>query len=156
MSAIGYVTLEEADLYVYSRYTAIESLRVSWAALDDATKTVLLQKSLDDIEQLPFVGRKTIAAQTLAFPRYPSATPPEAVKHAQIENALASADSGMQDDAELYRKMITWGIRSYSMGGLSESLGGTSQGDDLASNYNIMSAKARIFLKPFLSGGYRV
>lgn len=154
MSAVGYVTLEEADAYVLAHYLGSEQVRLSWESLSDESKEKLLLRSVEDIDHLPFVGRKSLTSQEHAFPRFPSATIPEAIKAAQIENALTSADESIQEDADLYRKMQMWGIKAYSMGGLSETLSDQSGGDNLASQYNIVSAKARTLLKPFMSGGY--
>lgn len=103
-----YATLAEADEYVAAYNNKYAPLRVIWSVLDDEEKESYMRNSLTEIEALPFVGRKYLAAQKLAFPRIkPGAASsycrhplmavwaqdyseiPQEIKEAQVENALA-------------------------------------------------------------------
>lgn len=103
----SYVTVQEATEYITAHYSEKNALRAHWAACSDEYKETYLLKSLQEIEALPFVGRKTVWTNTLQFPRsllnaplYVRRNPvyilynrsdskiPQEVKAAQIENAL--------------------------------------------------------------------
>ena len=151
MSLIGYVTLEEANKYVETYYRSTDSLRLSWEMLSDEDKVILLNRSFQTIELLPFPGRKLNSDQNTVFPRWPCKEVPDAVKWAQIENALAKSDTTVDEDSQYYDKLRTLGVESYSIGSLSETLSsGTSQ------TTGIVSAIAERLLKPLLGGGYRM
>ena len=93
MDLIGYVTLQEADDYVAAHYLPADALRQSWNELFDEERAILLTKSFQVLELLPFAGRKFDPKQPNAFPRWPQQEVPEAIKWAQIENALAKSDT---------------------------------------------------------------
>lgn len=103
-----YATLAEADDYVAAYNNKYAPLRVIWSVLDNEEKESYLRNSLTEIEALPFVGRKYLATQKLAFPRVKTDAAssycrhplmaiwvqdyseiPQEVKDAQVENALA-------------------------------------------------------------------
>lgn len=153
---VGYVTIEEANKYVSEHYIKSDQLRVCWEAIDDEDRSALLRKSFQVIEMLPFVGRKTCISQQSAFPRWPSTEVPEAVKSAQIENALVMSDSEASDEAKQYEKMWQWGVSSYSIGSLSESLSQGAYGAGASRTSGIVSATASRLLMPFLQGGYKI
>lgn len=153
---LGYVTLEDANQYILENYIKSDELRVGWEALDDDDKAALLRKSFQAIELLPFSGRKTCCEQSTAFPRWPSTDVPEHIKMAQIENALSMSDTAASEDAKQYEKMWQWGVSSYSIGNLSESLSAGSYGAGAARTTGIVSAAASRLLSPFLQGGYRI
>jgi len=102
-----YVTVSEADEYITAHYTEKNILRAHWTVCPEEFKEQYLLKSIQQIEALPFVGRKTVWSSELQFPRTLLNTPlytrrspvflmynrsdneiPEEVKEAQIENAL--------------------------------------------------------------------
>ena len=153
MSLIGYVTLEEATKYICTHYVTSDELRIGWEALSIEDKTILLNRSFQAIELLPFAGRKTYPLQPNAFPRWPDTEVPEAIKAAQIENALAKSDSSNEEDSKYYERLWTYGVESYSIGSLSEK---TSAGACGAQSTGIVSAMANRLLKPFLGGGFRM
>lgn len=153
---LGYVTLEEANQYVSEHYMKSDDLRVSWEALDDDDKAVLLRKSFQTIEMLPFAGRKTCCSQSTAFPRWPDTEVPDVIKFAQVENALVMSDMTASEDAKQYEKMWQWGVSSYSIGNLSERLSTGDYGAGAAKTTGIMSATATRLLNPFLQGGYAI
>lgn len=145
---IGYVTVLEADNYIESRYASTNPDRLRWDALTDEDKAVYLTQSVDAIDLLPFLYRKTDVTQVHAFPRKGSTVVPAAVKHAQVENALKlSKDLDTSD----YEDMELRGVKSYSIGDLSETL---STG--IKTPAGIATTKVLQLLRPYLSGGYRI
>ena len=103
----SYVTVQEATEYINAHYSAKNALCAHWTACPDDYKERYLLKSMQEIEALPFVGRKTVWSNELQFPRsllnaplYVRNNPvfvlynrsenkvPQEVKAAQIENAL--------------------------------------------------------------------
>ena len=122
----SYVTIEEANVYIQNNLLSTDPLRISWESLLDEDKQVLLNRSAAAINSLPFTGRKMNVNQENAFPRYPNTDVPDDVKAAQIENALTSSDETQSEDAQLYQKMWAYGISSYRIGNLSESIGTAS------------------------------
>lgn len=153
MSLIGYVTLEEANEYIEIHYLSKDNLRVNWNALSDDDRRVLLNRSFQTIELLPFAGKKASPEQTSVFPRWHMREVPATVKWAQIENALALSDASAVEDATYYERLRAHGITSYTIGNLSESFGSTSYDSKTT---GILSETARRLLQPLLGGGYRM
>lgn len=161
MSIIGYVTVEEADTYIESRYVTTNVDRVRWEALEDSDRGVYLLQSVEAIDVLPFHGKKYLEeVQVLSFPRvvgydylYLASTPtiPDVVKYAQIENALSLS---CEIDNSQYNEMRLQGVQSYSIGNLSESL--RDMGSSNITYDGIASIKALKLLKPYLLGGYTI
>lgn len=103
-----YATVEFADEYIAAHYPQNNPLRVHFSVLHDDEKEAYLRLSLQEIERLPFVGRKYNVSQPLQFPRRRNGSlnglsptylsmfvgnvganeTPECVKQAQVENAL--------------------------------------------------------------------
>ena len=102
-----YVTIEEATAYIEDHYSERDILRVHWTVCPEEYKTMYLLRALEEIEALPFVGRKTIFTNRLQFPRtlqnaplyimrspiylmynYDTFKIPPQVKCAQIENVI--------------------------------------------------------------------
>lgn len=153
---VGYVTLEEADAYVTDHFMSSDVTRVAWESLSDADKMVLLRNSYRAIEMLTFRGRKTDATQPSAFPRWPSTDVPEQIKVAQIANAVVLADESSREDAEHYEKLRTYGVQSYRIGNLSETLS-SSENTNVSTMYRgIYSQEAQQLLGPWLGGGFKI
>ena len=150
------MTLEESNEYVKTHYLSKDDLRLSWESLSDEDRTVLLTKSFQAIELLPFVGRKLSLEQSTAFPRWPYQEVPAAIKWAQIENALAKSDASNEEDAKYYEHLWTYGVESYSIGNLSEKVSTGSYSTRGAQATGIVSAVAERLLRPYLGGGYRM
>lgn len=148
---IGYVTLDEANEYIETHYVEDSAQRTAWEDLSDEDKQVLLLVSFEVLEQLPFTGRKTSVLQDKAFPRYPDTVVPQSVKASQIENAITLSDTSEAEEVAQYEKLWSAGVSSYSIGNLSESLGGASAN---STHGGIASPKAKRLLLPYLSGGY--
>lgn len=156
MSLIGYVTLEEASEYISTHYLSTDTLRLSWEGLSDEDRTVLLTRSFQTIELLPFAGRKLNPDQSTVFPRWPYKEVPEAIKWAQIENALAKSDASNEEDAKHYERLWTYGVESYSIGNLSERTSTGTYSLRGAQATGVTSAVADRLLRPYLGGGYRM
>lgn len=154
---MSYVDVAYADEYVNTHFLSVDERRLNWEVLDNNDKEVLLQRSFEAIECLPFVGRKTNPDQPNAFPRYPFEEVPEAVKYAQVENAITLSDSSASEDAAFYEKLWQYGVESYSIGNLSERTSSGAWGRNVtASSSGVISAKAINLLKPFLNGSYNI
>jgi hypothetical protein len=120
---------------------------IALLAASDAVQTWYLQRATRNIDQLPFIGYKYASTQVLQHPRkfitnpetdnpwgetlsedaygyhYDTAVP-DAIKAATVEEAIALYDfyvthAGDQSRARLQAQ----GVKSYSLGDLSESLG---------------------------------
>lgn len=153
---VGYVTLEEANEYVTNHFMSSNMTRVAWESISDADKMVLLRNSYRAIEMLTFRGRKTDMTQPSAFPRWPSMDVPAQVKEAQIANAIVLADESSREDAEYYDKLRTYGVKSYSVGNLSETLNTPAEGASASSTQGIYSQEALRLLGPWLGGGFKI
>lgn len=156
MGTVGYVDVSYADLYVSTHFLSSDELRISWDKLSANDREVLLRRSFEVIETLPFVGRKVSKDQETAFPRWPSKEIPEAVKAAQVENAIALSDTSNMEDAAFYEKLYQFGVESYSLGNLSEHIGSGSWGSGSAVSYGIVSARAIRLLQPFMRGSFEI
>ena len=156
MDLIGYVTLQEADEYVRTHYISADELRAGWEALSSEDRSVLLTRSFQVLELLPFTGRKFDPKQPNAFPRWPSQDVPEAIKWAQIENAVSKSDTSNVEDEKYYERLWMYGVESYSIGNLSERTSTGSYSVGGAQKTGIASAEANRLLRPYLGGGYRM
>ena len=152
---IGYVTLEEAKQYAELYYQDLPEYG-EWLSHSVNTERRLLMRAFQTIEMLPFTGRKLNPDQKTAFPRWPCSEVPEAVKHAQIELALSQGISANVEEAQHYEKLWTYGVESYSIGNLSESVSSGSYGLRGARSTGVTSPVAERLLRPYLSGGYRI
>lgn len=155
----GYVTIAEADDYIRTHYLSNDPIRLSWMDLSDADKEVILTVSADAIDSLPWPGRKASPDQERAFPRYPDTKVPLPIIDALIENAAASNDSSSSEEALMYQRMWSFGISSYRIGNLSETVGtaGGNAGLNVTMVQNgIVSTKAQSLLKPLLGGAFRI
>lgn len=156
MDLIGYVTLQEADEYVNTHYMSTEEPRVGWISLSNEDKEALLTRSFQVLELLPFAGKKFDPKQTNAFPRWPYQEVPDAIKWAQIENAVAKSDASNEEDAKFYERLWMYGVESYSIGNLSERTSTGSYSVNGAQATGVTSAVADRLLRPYLGGGYRM
>lgn len=154
---MSYATTTEATEYIRSRYMSTDSLRENWEALSLADQQVLLNKGQDIIDNLPLTGRKANVLQPHAFPRRQDTSTeiPLEVKAAEIELALIYSDSETIAAMNEYKRMIDYGISSYSIGKYSESLLSYSKGG-LQLQYGLISQQAERLLSPWMSGGFCV
>lgn len=165
VGADSYISLVDADTYLSNHYIAADPKKVAWDALTDADCEALLRKAAITIDRQPLVGLKATIAQTLAFPRaiysdfpnyiyqtqafindsnwYVQTSVPTEVKEAQCEIAIESTQT-TPNRVKLQRQ----GVKSFSLGSLSESYTGSQN--------NIISQEAKELLSPYIGGGFRI
>ena len=158
-----YGTVERADVYVKAHYTSKSDERVRWLALSDEDKAAYMEQAFDLIERLPFRGRKASPDQGTAFPRLPyqygavEAGAPTEVVNAETELAVYLSDTGTQESSKKRKQLIKDGVKSFSLGDLSESYGSATSdttSDSRSDAYNCR--KAMMLLSPYLSGGFDI
>lgn len=155
-----YSSVKEADSYISTHYTSKSASYKRWNALSEDDKAVYLNNAFDSIECLKFGGRKAVPEQETAFPRLPyqyghtDSGAPERVKSAEIELALYLSDEKKQESSEKRSKLIADGVKSFSLGDLSESYGDNVQSASKSSVYDCK--KAVSLLSPYLSGGFEI
>lgn len=153
-----YSSVEFADSYISTHYTSDSSERKRWDVLSDEDKTVYLNNAFEAIEALPFGGRKAVLGQETAFPRLPyqygktNEGAPQRVKLAEIELALWLSDEKRHKTSQKRAQLIADGVKSFSVGDLSESYSETS--DSIQTIFAKSCKKAMKLLTPYLSGGY--
>ena len=160
-----YISAVDADAYINANLISTDAKLVQWFTLAESDKEVLLRKACQVIERLPLTGVKTSSAQILQFPRgvysehaelyeygheivdgvYIQTSVPQEVKSAQVEIALQLA-VGVSSRVEAQRQ----GVKSFSLGSLSESYGSYSK-------YAMtLSAEAYDLLTPYIRGGFDI
>ena len=137
-----YSSVKEADSYISTHYTSKSAAYKRWNALSEDDKAVYLNNAFDSIECLKFGGRHTDSGA------------PERVKSAEIELALYLSDEKKQESSEKRSKLIADGVKSFSLGDLSESYGDNVQSASKPSVYDCK--KAVSLLSPYLSGGFEI
>lgn len=147
----SYVTLAEANTYVQNNFLSTSQARVSWNALDDGDKEVLLRASCSQMQLLPYVGCKKDRDQRLSFPRMYQDSVPYEVKSAQIENALVMQNSSITTEIEQRQQLQAQNVEEFQLGPLREKYG-TSR----SNAPSLFSIRATGLLKPWLSGGYKI
>lgn len=155
-----YSSVKEADSYISTHYTSKSAAYKRWNALSEDDKAVYLNNAFDSIECLKFGGRKAVPEQETAFPRLPyqyghtDSGAPERVKSAEIELALYLSDEKKQESSEKRSKLMADGVKSFSLGDLSESYGDNLQSASKPSVYDCK--KAVSLLSSYLSGGFEI
>lgn len=139
----SYVTQAEATAYVVANYATTSAQLIAWTALTSDNKDAYLRQARRAIDRQRLVGIKAVYKQTLEFPRaihtesdinnLPTGylmheigwmiqtSVPQSVKDAQVEESL-SLVSGVSARQSLQRD----GVKSFSLGNLSESYGSVS------------------------------
>lgn len=151
----SYVTLDEAVAYLEGRlYTS------TWDAAADADQEKALKMATRAIDRQALTGvPKSVAerldeAQALAFPRcYPTGPSryacetevPQAVRDAQVEEALALLDRGNSKR----RKLQHEGVLSYGVGKLRENFAAGQTGKSVRPP-PLISPESRELLAPYL------
>jgi len=164
-----YISRTDCDTYLTNQYVSTDAKLTAWNALSDGDCDVYLRQAAAIIDAQPLQGFKALTTQTMEFPRilytdanyllnsnvrvldeggfYTQPAVPATVKNAQCELALELAQ-GTTSQASQRAELQRQGVRSYSIGKLSETLTGGSA--------DIVSYKARQFLQPFTGGGFRI
>lgn len=158
-----YVTVQEAEEYLRNLPLCHEISMYSHFLLQPtASQENSLRLSCLQLETLSYVGRKSNPEQKLSFPRYipphsPTDEVPLLIKYAQIELAAALCDTKSIEKKEFYDNLKSYGIKSYSMGNLSETFSSTGAALSCATSAeNLISARARQFVQPFLVKGVSI
>ena len=148
-----YLSLVDADEYVDENFVTADAKYIAWKALTKSDAEVLLRKSARIIDMQPVQGYKVSSIQTMSFPRvmwtdavngFTQYDVPDAVKYAQVEIALSLAQGNSEERSDLQAQ----GVKSFSLGNLSETYAGKSGG--------VISQRAKELLAPFLGGGFRI
>lgn len=149
----SYCTRAEAEAYLEDNYTSTDTKYTAWLTLSDHDADVLLRKAARLIDSQPIQGYKLLTTQTMAFPRilwtdavngFAEYDVPDAVKYAQAEIAVTLALGNSEERADLQAQ----GVKSFSLGNLSETYAGKSGG--------VISQRAKEFLAPYIGGGFRI
>lgn len=154
-----YTTVALADTYISTHYTADSSERKRWEELTEDDKKVYLTNSFEAIEKLQFKGRKAVSGQETAFPRLPyqygktDEIAPQRVKFAEIELALWLSDTKRTAKSKKRKELIEDGVKSFSVGDLSENYGDTAQ-TEVRTVSALKCSKCRELLLPYLCGGF--
>lgn len=158
-----YISLADANIYIAANVLSTDAKYIAWTAMSDANKEVTLRLAAQQIDRQPLAGIKVTSTQVMEFPRvlyteYPIQTTvndliydnwyvqpsvPDAVKHAQVEIAIQIA-AGIPARVEMRQQ----GVKSFSIGKLSESYTGSASG--------IITTQAVELLAPYLIGGVRI
>jgi hypothetical protein len=158
-----YISVADAATYINSYCISSAAKVVTWNGLNNEDKEVYLRQAAVLIDRQPLVGFKSTSSQTLAFPRslysdygnsfygdllvwttpgwYTQTSVPDDVKYAQVEIALSLAQ-GISER----QLMVREGVKSYSIGHLSETLQGKSRLS------RIPSEEALNLLRKYLAG----
>jgi hypothetical protein len=137
----AYVTIEEAAAYFNDR------LHVDpWTEAGNSDKQAALSMATRAIDRLLLKGWKANPDQALAFPRYPDANVPTAVKDACCEVALTLLEQGGDNKR---RRLQQEGVQSFTLGSMSETyVPGAGRG--------LISQEAKELLRPWLLGGVNI
>ena len=149
MEKIGYITIEEADIFITSHFLSSSKERTEWESLTDEDKRVLLINGFENIENNKFVGYRTYENQREQWPRNGSEIVPDEIKAAQIYEAL---EIGFGDTTSY--EAIEKGIQSESIGKIS-----TSYFNNAFYNFNssqVKSTTARKLLNKYIKRVYDI
>ena len=158
----SYITQTDATAYVAANYLTTSAEAIAWTALSSDNKDAALRKACQTIDRLRLVGVKAVDLQTLEFPRairtdapYIDRTKPgfarytndwavqtevpEAVTEAQVEEALQ-----ITIGAPKRRKLQQQGVKSFSLGNLSETYIGAA--------HTLISVEAKTLMRPYIAG----
>lgn len=148
-----YATIEEANLYIETRYSIAglnPEMWEKWDDLEPESKTALLEMAGLAINRLPFTGRVSVIGQPLPFPRYPETEVSNEVKYAQIEEALAYCDPVYVESRASYEDLMARGVLRYGIGNFSERFANNFKGS------TGLSYKASAYLRKYMTGGYAI
>lgn len=143
MEKIGYLTIEDANVFIASHFLSTSDERKEWEALSDDDKKVLLLNAFEDIELNNFIGYKTYENQIEQWPRNGSIEIPADIKAAQIYEAL---EIGFGDNSSY--EAIEKGIKSETINKLSTSYFGNAFYS--FNNSQVKSTKARKLLNRYI------
>jgi DNA-binding NarL/FixJ family response regulator len=169
-----YISLADANTYVSNNYPKTSTEYTAWtdiASLTDADKEMYLKKACKKIDRQMLRGIKTLATQTLEFPRaihtdyyntnYPNTvvrytadwvveeSVSQSVKDAQVEEALSLILQGA--NANKRADLQAQGVKTFSLGNMSETYNKST-----TSGTRLLSAEAKELLRYYLAGGVMI
>lgn len=146
-----YATVEQANNYIQTYYSSVDSLRISWEALKAGDQQVLLNRAEQFIDLLPLKGKALEPFK--AFPREPNREYSlEQAKVATIELAIQKLDTEASDRITMQAQ----GVKSYKIGDLSETFGTSFNELDYAGLDLRSLSIVYPYLRDWLGGGYRI
>lgn len=143
MEKIGYVSIEDANVFIASHFLSSSDERKEWDALSDDDKKVLLLNAFEDIENNIFIGYKTYQNQKTQWPRNGATEVPDDIKAAQIYETI---ELGFGDNSSY--DAIEKGIRGESIGKISTDY--FDAAFHLLQNNSIKSIKAKKILNKYI------
>lgn len=156
-----YISLTDANTYMSSNYLSTSTELATWTALSNADKEILLKNATKKIDRQILRGVKAVETQALEFPRalhevtnytnywIVEESVSQKVKDAQVEEALASVIDG--SNANRRAKLQQQGVKSYSLGDLSETFGTTT-----INTNKLISSVAKELLSYYIAGSVRI
>ena len=163
-----YISQADATTYVGANYPTTSTEYTTWTALSSNDKDLYLRKACKKLDRQILRGIKAFDTQTLEFPRairtdyyntnYPNTTlrftadwvvegsVSQSVKDAQVEEAITIATYGIQANKRI--ELQNQGVKSFSLGSLSESYSGRKAGAT-----RLLSNEAIELLKYYICGG---
>jgi hypothetical protein len=148
-----YIDIASADEIVKARLDKNNGLRVFWEVLDDEEKETYLLRAVEEMELIPFIGRKHRHTQNLAFPRAPFEDVPYEIKLAQAYNALGHLNEEIKETAEETAKLF----RKYgAMGEIDNENGAISNDTHTPRHIVLASKKATKIAQKYARGAFRM
>jgi hypothetical protein len=170
-----YISLADANTYVSNNYPTTATEYTTWNNLTDANKELYLKKATKKIDRLLLRGVKAVSTQTLEFPRairtdyrrenFPlvnirldadwvvETAVSQQVKDAQVEEALQTVTQGAT--ATKRQQLQAQGVKSFSLGNLSESYG-SGGGSSANTSTKLISVDAQELLRYYVLGAVSI
>ena len=149
-----YITIAEADELIAAHLDKYNGLRLFWEILDDDEKEQYLLRGVEEIELLPFPGRKSRVMQPLAFPRAPMVEVSNDIKLAQAYNALGMLNADLKAANEEVKKIYArFGVVLANTGA---EMGAISNEMPRVKQLSLASKKAANLAQKYVRGGFRM
>ena len=143
-----YATVRKSDAIINALLTFSAPERLAWEQLAHNDKNVLLRQAMQRIESLKYAGRTAENYQERAFPREGQKDIPRVVCAALALDAAHLAWLATDKEAAQRKQLQAQGVKSFSIGKLSESYADTKKVD-------VVCKEAMQLLQPYLLGGAR-
>lgn len=157
-----YITALDADAYLDTQYTRLNPLRAMWSVLSVNDKEVYLRQAANRIDSLMLKGEKEASEQTMQFPRTRDGEKvgtPNAVKHAQAEEAISLLNKELGASGDLQMKsMQTMGAMKnirYKRSEMGE-IGTGAIAPTIAKKKLLESDRAIELMKSWTNGGFKL
>lgn len=144
-----YISVTDATAIINRNF--LTEQRILWANTGVAELEILLRRSAEMIDALPFHSTFEQPYQKMAFPRKKYGTP-EAIKTAQALTAFRLLEDIKNNNrAEARAILQAQGVTAFSIGDLSETYG-----DKQSKTYLLQDERTASLLRPYLNGGYPI